>query len=148
MSGEQIPPGYEEPIAGRRTPALVLDTNHIEHDWHWRGATSRLLRFMSEHHLVTVHIPAPVLTELDANNRRNIDRATADLRRLNKERSRVGLPPAVAPPATVEDWQDRMREILDDSIGFEVCEWPLASHEDLTSRAAERRRPFNDDGGG
>jgi hypothetical protein len=127
--------------------AVVLDTNQLQRDWHFVGLVSRLLRFMTWHQMLSVHIPAPVVEELSANHTRQLAQAERDLAKLNHQRKQLGLDPARTSGQPM-GFRDRLAELLEESTGISIAPWPRVDHADLVARAVERRPPFDQKGGG
>lgn len=121
---------------------VVLDTNQIQSDWLLRGLAARVLRFMSFHNYLKVVVPPVVVEELVANHAHGKSKADRELKALNRERSRAGLP-LLRDDAVAVDYRAFFAQFVDDSVSWEVADWPRVSHAEIVEWSLSGRAPFD-----
>lgn len=124
----------------------ILDATELSSDFLCRGLKYQLLEHANFHWLSVV-VPQSVLEEVIANHQRQASASERGLRKINRERKRLGLP-LVETRSESFDYRAYLMERFDRQLGIEALPWPTVDHADLVRRAVSRRPPFDENGGG
>jgi hypothetical protein len=124
----------------------ILDATELSSDFLCRGLKYQLLA-NANFHWLSVVVPQSVLEEVIANHQRQVCASERELRKVNRERKRLGVPlPEI--PSESFDYRAYLMERFDTQLGIELLPWPTVDHADLVRRAISRTPPFNENGGG
>lgn len=129
-------------------PWVVLDSNVFHGaDWFLESTAGRLLRDEAAAGRLRIAVPEVVLIESEANHGREVRAEEGKLAAARAALEQLRSPQGGDRAPRRLRYRSDLDEILSRAEA-EILPIPDTPHEQLIARAVERRRPFNDKGGG